>query len=102
MGDEDLIIRYPCNHQIHPYCSKDIKICGICVLEDESFQSTKYINSVNQMVMKQEIGQFNLLKSESRTQPLWVNRKSRRNILIDYDDRLGELTQEMKAQMSAT
>jgi|JI6StandDraft_1071083.scaffolds.fasta_scaffold75168_2 hypothetical protein len=38
-GDEDLLIRYPCHHQIHPYCTKDIKICCICALEDESFQS---------------------------------------------------------------
>lgn len=43
-GDEDLLIRYPCRHQIHPYCSKDIKICGICLLEDDSFQSTQQLS----------------------------------------------------------
>lgn len=31
-GDEDLLIRYPCGHKIHPYCTKEIKICRICML----------------------------------------------------------------------
>lgn len=78
-----MVIRYPCGHFIHPYCTTDRKMCEVCSLEDTTFKSNIGIKIVKQIIYKQEL-KFDLVRMIRFEDEGNEVRATRKQKLLDY------------------